>query len=68
MVLYLQRLVFRYYNINLFTIVSVLRVLISSGVIWTLYDWLNKFYSCYMVIVVGIVYGCGLGIDTHHKN
>ena len=24
-----------------------LRPLITSGVIWTTYDWLNKFYSCY---------------------
>ena len=24
------------------------RLLITSGVIWTPYDWLNKFYSCYM--------------------
>ena len=28
------------------------------------YDWLNKFYSCYMATVVGIVNGCGLGIDA----
>ena len=26
------------------------------------YDWLNKFYSCYMATVVIIVNGCGLGI------
>ena len=31
------------------------RLLISSGMIWSSYDWLNKFYSCYMAIVVGIV-------------
>ena len=30
------------------------------------YDWLNKFYSCYMATVVGIVDGHGLGIDTCH--
>ena len=40
------------------------KLLITSGVIWTPYDWLNKFYSCYMTIVVGIINGCGLGIDT----
>ena len=39
------------------------RLLITSGVIWTPYDWLNKFYSCYMVVVVVINNGCGLGID-----
>ena len=44
------------------------RLLITSGVIWSPYDWLNKFYSCYMAIVVGIVNGCGLGIDTCHGN
>ena len=30
------------------------------------YDWLNKFYSCYIPIVAGIVNGHGLGIDTCH--
>ena len=39
-----------------------LRLLIASGMMWTLYDWLNKFYSCYMTTVVGIVNGRGLGI------
>ena len=48
-----------------------LRLLIISGVIWTPYDnqlRLNKFCSCYMAIVVGIVNGHGLGIDTCHGN
>ena len=36
---------------------------IKSGVICTTYDWLNKFYSCYMAIVVVMVNGRGLGID-----
>ena len=40
------------------------RLLITSGIIWTLYDSLNKFYSCYMATVVVIVNGHGLGIDT----
>ena len=31
-------------------------------------DWLNKFYSCYIANVVGIVDGNGLGIDTCHGN
>ena len=30
-----------------------------------LYDWLNKFYSCYMATVVVIVNGCDLGIYTY---
>ena len=42
------------------------RLLITSGMIWTPYDWLNKFYSCYMAIVVVIVNRRGLGIDTRH--
>ena len=31
--------------------VSALRLLITSSVIWTPYDWLNKFYSFYVVAV-----------------
>ena len=42
------------------------RLLITNGVIWTSYDWLNKFRGSYMVTVVIIVNGRGLGIDTHH--
>ena len=45
-----------------------LRLLITSGVIWTPYDWLNKFYSRYMAIVVLIVNRHGLGIDTRHSH
>ena len=29
------------------------------------YDWLNKFYSCYMAIVVAIVNRCGLVALIH---
>ena len=32
------------------------------------YDWLNKFYSCYMATVTVIINGCGLGIDAHCGN
>ena len=45
-----------------------LRLLITSGVIWTSYDWLNKFYSCYMATVVVIVNGHGLGIGTRRRH
>ena len=45
-----------------------LRLLITSGVIWTPYDWVNKFYSFYMAIVVVIVNGRGLGIDKHRRH
>ena len=31
------------------------RLLITSGVIWTPYDYLNKFYSFYMAAIVDIV-------------
>ena len=48
--------------------VSAPRLLITSGVILTLYDWLTKFYSCYVATVVVIVDGHGLGIHTHHGN
>ena len=44
------------------------RLLITSGVIWTSYHWLNKFYSCYMATVVIIVNGRGLGIGTRHRH
>ena len=44
------------------------RLFITSGVLWTPYVWLNKFYSCYMATVVVIVNGRGLGIVTHHTH
>ena len=40
------------------------RLLITSDVILTLCDWVNKFCSCYMATVVGIIDGRGFGIDT----
>ena len=43
------------------------RLLIISGVIRTPYEWLNKFYSCYMAIVAVIVNGRGLVIDTRRR-
>ena len=43
-------------------------LLITSGVIWTPYDWLNKFCSCYIATVVIIVNEHGYGIDAHHGN
>ena len=44
------------------------RLLITSGMIRTPYDWLNKFYRGYMAIVVVIINGRGLGIDTHRRH
>ena len=48
--------------------VSALRLLIAKGVIWTPYDWINKFYSLYMAAVVGIVSRHGLSINAHGRN
>ena len=42
-----------------------LRLLIIRGVIYTPYDWLNKFYGFYITAVVGIVSGHGLRIHMH---
>ena len=39
------------------------RYVIFVSIVNSTYDWLNKFYSCYMAIVVGNVNGHGLGID-----
>ena len=44
------------------------RLLITSSVIWTPYEWLKKFYSCYMATVVIIINGRGLGIGTHGRH
>ena len=39
------------------------RLLITSTIIWALYDWLNKFYSFYMAAVVSVVSTCSLTIE-----
>ena len=44
------------------------RLSITSGVIWTLCDWLNKFYSFCMAAIVGFVSICVLRIDAHCEN
>ena len=44
------------------------RLLITSGGIWTPYDWLNKFYSFYVVAVVSIISWQGLSNDVHREN
>ena len=43
-------------------------LLTTSGMIWPLFEWLNKFYSCYMAAVIGIVSVQDLNIDMHHEN
>ena len=40
-----------------------LRLLITSGAKWTPYDWLKKFYSCYMAAVVVINDGHGFRVE-----
>ena len=45
-----------------------LRLLITSGVIWTPYAWLNKEYSFHMAGVIFIGGGHGLKIEAHCRN
>ena len=44
------------------------RLVITSGVIWTPYDWLKKYYSFCMAAIVSIVSRCGLRIEVRHRN
>ena len=44
------------------------RLLITSGVIWIPYDWLNKFHNFYMAAIVGIISRRGLRIKACHQN
>ena len=41
------------------------RLLITSGMIWTPYDWSNKGYSFYMMVAV-VVINDGHGIRIEH--
>ena len=45
-------------------------IILTSGVIWTPYDWISKLCSYYnvMATVVIIVNGRALGIGTHLGN
>ena len=45
-----------------------LRLLITSGVMWNPYDWLNKFYSFYMAAVVIIDEGRDLTVEACRIN
>ena len=47
---------------------SALRLLITSGMLWTPYDWLKKGYSFYMAAVVIIGSGHGLRIEACCRN
>ena len=44
------------------------RLLITSGVIWTPYDWSNKLYGFYMVAVVDIGSGHDVSFYTRRGN
>ena len=44
------------------------RLLITSGVIWTSYDWSNKFYGFYVADEVDIDSGCDVSIYMRHGN
>ena len=44
------------------------RLLITSDVIWTPYDWLNKFYIFCVAVTVDILSRHGLSIDVYHGN
>ena len=45
-----------------------LRLVVTSGMIWTPHDWLNKFYSFYMAVMVSIISRRGLGIEVYRRN
>ena len=55
-------------NICICICVSVPRLLITSGAIWTQYDWLHKSYSFYVAVLVSIITKHGLSIDAHRQN
>ena len=44
------------------------RLLIASGMIWTPYDWSNKFYGLYIAAVVGIDTGRDVSFYTRCRN
>ena len=44
------------------------RLLITSGVMWTPYDWLNKLYSFCMVAIVSIIGRRGIKIEAYHRS
>ena len=48
--------------------VSAPRLVMTSSVIRTPYDWLNKFYSFYVTAIVVIVSNCGFTIEVHRRN
>ena len=43
------------------------QALLTSGMTWIQYNWLNKLWKSYTAVVVGIISGCGLSIGVPHK-
>ena len=52
----------------IFVCMSTPRLLITSGIIWMLYDWLNKFYSFYAAAVFCILSRHALSIYVYREN
>ena len=48
--------------------VSTPKLLITSGVIWTPNDWLNKFYYFYAAAAISIVSRHGFRNEAQHRN
>ena len=48
--------------------VSTPRLLLTRGIIWTPYDWLNKFYNFCMAAIVGIDSRYVLRIEVYYGN
>ena len=44
------------------------RLLITSSMMWSQYDWLNEFYSFYMTAIVSIISRRGLKIEAQHRS
>ena len=44
------------------------RLVITSGMIWISYDWLNKYYTFCTAAIVDIVSRRGLRIEAHRRN
>ena len=55
-------------EVNLFACVSATKAITSGMMIWTPYDWLNKFYSFYMAAAVVFISRHCLRIEEHCKN
>ena len=57
-------------SVRVFVCMIAPRLLMTSGVIWTLYDWLSKGYSLHNIMAaeVSINSTSGLRIEVHCKS